>query len=52
MKEIVLILILILFINALPVQGDVDIPVDAGGGSSSGGGHQQIDFDRIFKALQ
>ncbi len=52
MRQIVLILVLILFINALPVHGDVDIPVDAGGGSSSGGGHRQIDFDRIFQALQ
>ena len=52
MRRIVLILILILFVNTLPVHGDVDIPVDAGGGSSSGGGHRQIDFDRIFQALQ
>jgi len=52
MRRLVLILISILLLNILPGHGDIDIPVDAGGGSSSGGGHRQIDFDRIFKALQ
>ncbi|VVB69150.1 Uncharacterised protein [uncultured archaeon] len=49
---LILILISILILNTLPGHGDIDIPIDAGGGSSSGGGHRQIDFDRIFQALQ
>jgi len=54
MRKLGLILILILILNILPLlaHGDIDIPVDAGGGSSGGGGHRQIDFDRIFQALQ
>jgi hypothetical protein len=52
MKHAISILLLFLFLNALLAQGDTDIPVEEGGGSSSGGGHKQIDFDKILKALQ
>ncbi len=47
-----ILIILLLASLTWTAQCDLKVPVADSGGSSSGGGHKQIDFDKILKALQ